>query len=80
MSAVFIKATHHEPGSDDLTGLNFTVEYNRGTALVSIPGMQPVPFQDRTAAFQAVLEDLAAALLEAVETPQGITENPQLPG
>jgi hypothetical protein len=76
---IFIKATHHEPGSDELTGLSFTIEYGRATALVSIQEMQPVPFQDRLAAYQAVIEDLAQALRRTVQNPQAITENPQRP-
>ena len=32
---IYIKETHHEPGSDDLTGLKFTVEFGRATALVT---------------------------------------------
>jgi hypothetical protein len=76
---VYIKATHHSPESSDLTGLNFTIEYGRATALVSIQEMPPVQFQDRLAAYRATLEDLAKALLEAAQNPQGITENPQRP-
>jgi hypothetical protein len=80
MATIFIKATHHEPGSADLTGLNLTIKYGHATALVSIEGMPPVPFQDRLAAYQATIEDLAMALLEAAQSPQGITENPEPQG
>jgi hypothetical protein len=76
---IFIKATHHEPGSDDLTGLKFTIEFGSATALVSIEERPPIPFQDRLAAYQALIEDLAKALLQAAQSPQSITENPQRP-
>jgi hypothetical protein len=76
---IFIKATHHEPGSSDLTGLKFTIEYGPATALVSIEERPPLPFQDRLAAYQAAIEDLAKALLQAAQSPQSITENPQRP-
>ena len=76
---IYIKEAHHEPGSDDLTGLKFTIEFGRATALVLIEEVPPVPFQDRPAAYQAAIEDLARAMLEAAQSPQGITENPQRP-
>ena len=76
---IYIKEAHHEPGSDDLTGLKLTIEFGRATALVLIEEVPPVPFQDRPAAYQAAIEDLARAMLEAAQSPQGITENPQRP-
>jgi hypothetical protein len=80
MTKIFIKATHHDPQSPDLTGLNFTIEYGPATAALSIQQMPPVPFQDRLAAYQETLRALAEALLQAAQSPQGITENPQFPG
>jgi hypothetical protein len=77
---VFIKVTHHEPGSDDLTGLGFTIKFGLATAIVSIQERPPVPFQDRRAAYQAVIEDLAKALLQTAHNPQLITEAPELLG
>jgi hypothetical protein len=76
---IFIKATHREPGSDELTGLSFTIEYGRATALVSIQEMPAVPFQDRRAAYERTCRVLAEALLLAARSPQAITENPQRP-
>jgi hypothetical protein len=80
LPAVFIKATHHEPGSGDLTGLGFTIKFGLATAVVSIQERPPVPFEDRIAAYQAVIEDLAQALLQTVQNPQCITENPETRG
>ena len=36
LPSVFIKATHHEPESGDLTGLGFTIKFGLATAVVSI--------------------------------------------
>ena len=36
LHSVFIKATHHEPESGDLTGLGFTIKFGLATAVVSI--------------------------------------------
>jgi len=80
MVTIFIKATHHEPESADLTGLSFTVKDARATTLVSIQEMQPLPFQDRLAAYRTAVEALAKALLQAAQNPQGITENPEIQG
>jgi hypothetical protein len=80
MTTIYIKATHHDPAAPELTGLNFTIKYGHATALVSIQEMPPLLFQDRLAAYQAAIEDLAGALLEAAQNPQGITENPQPQG
>jgi hypothetical protein len=77
MAIIYIKRTDHDPDSPDLTGLSFTVKFRRATALVSIQEMQPLPFQDRLAAYRGAIEDLAQALLQAAQNPQGITENPQ---
>jgi hypothetical protein len=45
---------------------------------VSIEEMPALPFKDRTTAYRAAIEDLAKALLEAAQDPQGITEDPEL--
>jgi hypothetical protein len=76
---IFIKATHHDPESSDLTGLSFTIKFDGATALVSIE-MPPVPFQDRLAAYLAAIEDLGQALLQTAQNPQLITENPETQG
>lgn len=78
MATVFIKATHHEPASSDLTGLNFTVKYDSATALVSIQEMPPLPFQGRLDAYRTVIELLATALLQTARNPQLITEDPEI--
>jgi hypothetical protein len=80
MAAVFIKATHHDPASSDLTGLNFTVKYGYATALVSIQEMPAAPFQDRLAAYRTAIEALATALRQTAQNPQLITENPEIQG
>jgi hypothetical protein len=80
MAEVFIKAIYHEPESADLTGLNFTVKYDQGTALVSVQEMKPVPFQDKLAAYQFTLEMLAEALRKAAHDPQSIHETPERVG
>jgi hypothetical protein len=77
LPAIFVKTTHHEPGSNDLTGLGFTIKFGLATATVSIQERPPVPFQDRVAAYQAVIEDLARSLLQAAQNPHCITENPE---
>ena len=51
----------------------------RATALILIEEVPPIPFQDRLAAYQAAIEDLTRVMLEAAQSPQGITENPQRP-
>ncbi len=80
MAEIFIKATHHDPGSSDLTGVNFTVKFDHATTLVSVQEMPPLSFEDRLVAYQTIVERLARALLAAAQNPQGITENPELPG
>ena len=80
LPSVFIKATHDEPESGDLTGLGFTIKFGLATAVVSIQERPPVPFEDRMAAYQAVIEELAQALLQTTQNPQCITENPETRG
>jgi hypothetical protein len=41
LPAVFVKATHHEPESGDLTGLGFTIKFGLATAVVSIQERPP---------------------------------------
>ncbi len=77
MAEVFIKSIGHAPESADLNALNFTVKFDHGTALVSVQEMQPLPFQDRLAAYQTILEQLAEALRQAAQTPQSIHETPE---
>ena len=67
-------------GASILTGLGFTIKFGLATAIVSIQERPPVPFQDRRAAYQAVIEDLAKALLQTAQNPQLITEAPELLG
>jgi hypothetical protein len=80
LPAVLIKVTHHEPDSGDLTGLGFTIKFGLATAVVSIQERPPVPFEDRIAAYQAVIEELAQALLQTAQNPQCITENAETRG
>jgi hypothetical protein len=74
MAQIFIHRAHHEPGSRDLTGLDFRIEYDQATAEVSIQEKQPVSFRARHDAYRAVLERLALAMLQTARLPQGITE------
>ena len=71
---IFVSLPHHEQGSDDLTGVEFTLQYDGAKAEVSILDMQALPFQDRLAAYRAAIEDFARGLIQAVKDPNGITD------
>jgi hypothetical protein len=77
MATILIKATQHDPDSSNLTGLSFTVKFGQAVARVSIQETPPLPFQDRLSAYRAAIEDLAQAMLLAVQDSHGITENPE---
>ena len=70
---IFVSLSRNEEGSDDLTGVAFTLEYDGAKAEVSILDMQALPFQDRLAAYRAAIEDFARCLIQAVKDPNGIT-------
>jgi hypothetical protein len=76
MVRVFVEHTHHDPGARHLTGLKFQIEFDHAsTAQVSVLQMQPVSFQEPLLAFQAALQCLGQAMLEAAQTPGAITQS-----
>ena len=77
MATIYIDCFHHEPHSEDLTGLDFTIVYRADTrAQVSVAEMPPIPAAEQERGIRDELRRIGEAIVQAARSPQGIVGQP----
>jgi hypothetical protein len=70
---ICIDVTHHEKTRGRVTGIGFTVNYDREAfASVSMLELPPVSDEELPAAFRQRLQHLGEAILKVAQSPQAI--------
>ena len=75
MAQVFVCCHHYEPNSHTLTGLNLHVQFQGGSAEVSMLEMPSIPEPEQEAGTRASILRLGQAIVQAAQDPQGIVRH-----
>jgi hypothetical protein len=76
MPRVFISCHHYKPHTHALTGLNLDVQFDGGSAEVSMLEMPQIPEREQEPGIRAAILRLGKAIVEAAQDPQGIIGSP----
>lgn len=76
MARVFVSCHHYNPHSHALTGMSLDVQFDGGSAEVSMLDMPEIPALEHEAGIRSSILRLGQAIVQAAQDSQGIVGRP----